>query len=54
MKVQRELMRHASIQTKMNMYGQAMTDSKRDANSQVVNLVFGVPDQTLEGSATIQ
>src|SRR5580693_8421894 len=45
MKVQQELMRHASIQTTMNVYGRAMTDSKRKANSQVVGLVFG---ETLE------
>jgi len=47
MKVQQELMRHASIQTTMNVYGQAMTDSKRHANSQVVSLVFGVPETTV-------
>lgn len=41
MKVQQELMRHASIQTTMNVYGRAMTDSKRKANSQVVGMVFG-------------
>jgi integrase len=41
MKVQQELMRHASIQTTMNVYGRLMTDSKREANSQVVGLVFG-------------
>jgi len=28
MKVQQELMRHASIQTTMNVYGQAMSSSK--------------------------
>lgn len=54
MKVQQELMRRASIQTTMNVYGQAMTDSKCHANSQVMSLVFGVPNQTVEGSATIQ
>jgi integrase len=41
MKVQQELMRHASIQTTMNVYGQAMSDSKRDANSKVVRLALG-------------
>ena len=41
MKVQQELMRHASIQTTMNVYGRAMTETKRRANSQVVGLVFG-------------
>jgi len=54
MKVQQELMRHASIQTTMNVYGQAMSESKRHANSQVVSLVFGVPNQTPEGSVSIQ
>jgi integrase len=38
--VQRELMRHASIQTTMNVYGRAMTDSKRQANSNVVQMVL--------------
>ena len=42
MKVQQELMRHASIQTTMNVYGRAMTETKRLANSQVVRLVFGL------------
>ena len=41
MKVQQELMRHASIQTTMNVYGRAMTDSKRKANSKVVELILG-------------
>jgi integrase len=41
MKVQQELMRHASIHTTMNIYGREMDDSKRKANSQVVGLVFG-------------
>ncbi len=38
--VQRELMRHASIQTTMNVYGKAMTDSKRKAHSKVVELIL--------------
>ena len=40
MKVQQELMHHASIQTTMNVYGAAMSDSKRAANSKVVRLAF--------------
>ena len=40
MKVQQELMRHASIQTTMNIYGQAMSNSKREANSKVVEMVL--------------
>lgn len=38
--VQKELMRHASIQTTMNIYGKAMTDSKRQAHSRVVEMVL--------------
>jgi len=38
-------MRHASIQTTMNVYGRAMTETKRLANSQVVGLVFGPNSQ---------
>lgn len=40
MKVQQELMRHASIQTTMNVYGQAMSSSKRAANGKVVEMVL--------------
>ena len=40
MKVQQELMRHASIQTTMNVYGQAITSSKREANGKVVEMVL--------------
>ncbi|HZL25399.1 MAG TPA: hypothetical protein VFC39_02585 [Acidobacteriaceae bacterium] len=38
--VQQELMRHASIQTTMNVYGQAMSSSKREANGKVVEMVL--------------
>ena len=38
--VQRELMRHASIQTTINVYGKAMTDTKRQAHRRVVELVL--------------
>jgi len=38
--VQKELMRHASIQTTMNIYGKAMTDSKRQAHNKVVEMVL--------------
>jgi integrase len=40
MSVQKELMRHASIQTTMNVYGKAMTDSKRRAHGNVVDMVL--------------
>ena len=42
MGVQKELMRHASIQTTMNIYGKAMTDSKRQAQSKVFEMVLSV------------
>jgi hypothetical protein len=50
-------MRHASIQTTMNVYGRAMTETKRRANSQVVGLVFGPNSQhptENTGVATVQ
>jgi integrase len=40
MKVQQELMRHASIQTTMNVYGRAMASSKREANGKIVEMVL--------------
>jgi len=33
-------MRHASIQTTMNIYGKAMTDTKRQAHRKVVEMVL--------------
>jgi hypothetical protein len=39
-KVQQELLRHANIQTTMNIYAQAVTDPKRAANSKVVEMVL--------------
>jgi len=43
MTVQQQLMRHASIQTTMNVYGQAMPEGKRQANSKVVEMVLSAP-----------
>jgi integrase len=41
MSIQRELMRHASIQTTMNVYGRAtMSEAKRKANSNVVRMAL--------------
>ena len=48
MKVKQELMGHASIQTTMNVYGRAMAETKRRANSQVVGVVFGPDSQSPE------
>ncbi len=39
--VQQKLMRHADIRTTMNVYGDAMMDSKREANSKVVRMALG-------------
>ncbi|MCU1309504.1 MAG: site-specific recombinase, phage integrase family, partial [Candidatus Angelobacter sp.] len=38
--VQQKLMRHAQVSTTMNVYGNAQMDSKRDANSRVVQGVL--------------
>ena len=40
MKVQQELMRDAAIQTTMDVYGQAMSSSKREANGKVFEMVL--------------
>jgi hypothetical protein len=37
---QQELMRCASIATKMNIYGKAMPSIKREANGKVVSMIF--------------
>lgn len=42
--VQKELMRHASIQTTMNIYGKTMTDTKRQVNSRVVRMILPVQE----------
>jgi integrase len=44
-KVQQELLRHADIQTTMNVYTQAVSDAKREANSKVVRLVLPAAEQ---------
>jgi integrase len=46
--VQRELMRHASIQTTMNVYGRAMTDGKRQALGRVVEILRPVAQNSAE------
>jgi len=38
--VQQKLMRHAQVSTTMNIYGGALMESKRDANSKVVKMVL--------------
>ena len=52
--VQRELMRHASIQTTMNVYGRAMTDSKRQAHSNVVQMVLKVESKETAASSSAE
>lgn len=42
-------MRHASIQTTMNIYGKAMTDTKRQAHRKVVEMVLK-SSKTKEGN----
>jgi len=39
--VQQKLMRHAQVATTMNVYGNALMESKREANSKIVQLVLG-------------
>ena len=51
MTVQKELMRHASIQTTMNVYGAAMSETKRAANSKVVEMIL---KKTVVGPASVE
>jgi integrase len=39
-KVQQELLRHADVRTTMNIYTQAPSDQKREAHSNVVQMVL--------------
>jgi len=39
--VQQKLMRHAQVSTTMNVYGNALMDAKREANSRVVRKALG-------------
>ena len=41
--VQQKLMRHAQVSTTMDVYGNALMDSKREANSRVVSLLLRSP-----------
>ena len=46
MGVQQELMRHASITTTMNVYGSAMSSTKREANAKVVRMLLKIDPPT--------
>jgi len=52
LKVQQELMRHASITTTMNVYGKAMPSIKRKANSKVVSMVLRKQKRKLNVAAS--
>ncbi|MCU1324901.1 MAG: hypothetical protein JWN34_271 [Bryobacterales bacterium] len=39
-------MRQASIRTTMNVYGQAMADTKREENRKIVQMVVGESKKT--------
>jgi len=43
--VQQKLMRHAQVSTTMDVYGNALMDSKREANSRVVSLLLRSPKE---------
>ena len=45
MKVVQELMRHANISVTLNIYAQAITQTKRDAQSRVVSLLLDKNDE---------
>jgi hypothetical protein len=43
-------MRHAQVSTTMNVYGNAMMESKRDANSKVVRMALRPAPQQAQGA----
>jgi integrase len=43
--VQQKLMRHAQVSTTMDVCGNALMDSKREANSRVVSLLLRTPKE---------
>ena len=47
-------MRHVSIQTTMNVYGRAMTDSKRQAHNNVVQMILKVGPQKTTTALTAE
>ena len=51
----KDLMRHSDIETTMNVYGNALMDSKRDANSKVAKLALGqgLSPQNTQPKATV-
>jgi len=48
--VQQKLMRHAQISTTMDVYGNALMQSKRDANSKVVRMALRPAPQQAQGA----
>ena len=46
--VQKELMRHASITTTMNLYGAVVSEHKREANSNVVHMIVPLQKSDLD------
>jgi hypothetical protein len=46
-------MRHASIQTTMNVYGRAMPDSKRQAHNNVVQMALQVESADTSAEKTL-
>ena len=50
-KVVQELMRHANISTKMNIYTKALTSAKREAQSRVVDVLLDRSRNVVESAA---
>jgi integrase len=48
--VQKELMRHASIQTTMDIYGAAISETKQQVQSRVAEMLF---DRTVDPGAAV-
>jgi len=46
-KVQQELLRHSDVRTTLNIYTQAVTAQKREANSKVVSMLVAGRENSL-------
>ena len=46
--VQKELMRHASITTTTNLYGTVVSERKREANSNVVQMIVAMQESAVD------
>lgn len=47
-KVSQELMRHATADITLELYAQAVTEDKREAQNALAELIIGAPDSSVQ------